>query len=428
MDERIKVITQKRTSLKAQLTSLQNLIKQENYDASIATLRLARVKELWENYEELHDELAVLSPEDERLGEIDGIRDRYFTLASQLKPVDRPSATQNSSLNLSTSQLGGIKTIKLPVAELPKFDGSLDHWLSYKNTFENIVDVREDISDLQKFLYLKNSLTGEALNKLSIYDVSADNYKNAWALLKGSYDRKRILIYRHLDAILDTPTNIKPTQKGLISLVGEMKQRVNALESLEVKPEPSFLIRILERALPGFIRVKWEETLTLDKFPSLEELYSFIIESAYRLLTFEQNSARARAESKGDKRFLSNSNTSGNKARRNESGARVLLTNTYSGCPLCKGSKHPLFRCSNFQKLNVDDRWKLVRKLNFCKNCLRLHNDACQYRCCRVCDKPHNALLHDPNHRATTRSKGVARDALRAVRSEESEKSDIKTA
>lgn len=64
-----------------------------------------------------------------------------------------------------------------------------------------MVGAQTNITDLQRFLYLKVSLRDSALEKISIYNVSAENYRHG----VESYDKKRILITRHLDAIMDLP-------------------------------------------------------------------------------------------------------------------------------------------------------------------------------------------------------------------------------
>lgn len=79
-----------------------------------------------------------------------------------------------------------------------------------------MIDARTDIDNLVKFLYLKDALQGDALNKLAIYDTSAENYRNAWNLLLESYDKKRALVTNHLDAILDVTPITKATLGGAV--------------------------------------------------------------------------------------------------------------------------------------------------------------------------------------------------------------------
>jgi len=228
------------------------------------------------------------------------------------------------------------------------------------------------------------------LNKISIYDVSEENYKNAWKLLNDSYERKRILIAKHLNAIIELPAQGKVEHKSLTKLVDEVKQHVNALASLGVHPDSHWLVRVIERALPPDTRSKWEETLSLDATPTLEQLYGFVTETAFRVSTLKQEASRFGG---GSKRPHTRAQPS--KARRDESGARVLITNTNFTCPLCKKEKHCLYRCSEFAKLSVPRRWDFVKKTKLCRNCLRAHGGECKWSHCKFCSKPHNSLLHN---------------------------------
>ena len=59
------------------------------------------------------------------------------------------------------------------------------------------------MDDVVKFMHLKNSLTGEALNKVNIFDIRGENFAKRWKTLVDTYERKRILVTKHLSAILD---------------------------------------------------------------------------------------------------------------------------------------------------------------------------------------------------------------------------------
>lgn len=391
---RVKFINQKRTTLKIQLTNFEKLVAEDRLDDANLKLRLDRITELFHAYEEFHDELAILEPTNEHLDEFDDIQNRYYAIASQVQPPAQQSSSRAVDLNATSIAVdNNTRRIKLPVAQLPKFDGSLDKWLSFKNTFITMIDSLTDITDLQKFLYLKDSLRDDALNKISIYDVSEENYKNAWKLLNDSYERKRVLIAKHLDAILELPAQGKVEHKSLTKLIDDMKQHVNALASLSVHPDHHLLIRIIERALPTETRSKWEETLSLDASPTLEQLYGFITETAFRICTLKQEALRSR-EGGGNKRQRPQRETSF-KARKEENGARVLATNTSFNCSLCKKDKHGLYKCPEFAKLHVARRWDFIRKSKICKNCLRAHAGPCKWPHCRICDRPHNTLLHN---------------------------------
>lgn len=252
-----------------------------------------------------------------------------------------------------------------------------------------------DISDLQKFMYLQNCLSGDALRKISIYNVSEENFKSAWQLLLEAYDKKRILMVKHLDAILNIKHVHESTHKNLSSLIDEMRQHINMLATLEIVPDEHLLIRILERALPADIRSKWEETLALDKIPNLKQLYTFISETAFRLFTIEQSVEDQPETDKGYKRSLQEKSVNNNnKKPRVENHARVLATNVTKNCLACNKDKHPLYRCSVFRHANLQQRWEIVKKAGVCRNCLVKHESECKYFRCKKCSDFHNALLH----------------------------------
>ena len=394
--ERIKVITQKRTTLKTQITNLSNIVAQNQVDSLNVVLRFKRVTELFHAYEELHDELAILDPENDKLNELDEIQNRYYELASKIETLQRPASSQSRDDLITmpvTNSVEKMRPIKLPVAELPKFNGAFEKWLSYKNSFITIIDSRTDIDDLQKFIYLKNSLEDDAADKISIYNISAENYKNAWNLLLESYEKKRILIGKHLDTILDYPAITKATPANLTKLVTDMRQHVNMLASLDVHPDQHLLTRIIERVLPDNTRSKWEENLKLDESPNIKKLYEFISETSFRLLTIKQNSSRSKTDLTTTRRRF-DTDFSKHKFRKGEFGARVLVSLASSNCLACKTGKHPLYRCAEFKKWPVNHRWTLIKTNNICKNCLDIHEDRCKYPLCKECKKFHNILLH----------------------------------
>ncbi|XP_014218316.1 uncharacterized protein LOC106646715 [Copidosoma floridanum] len=73
---RAKVLMQKRSTLKGQLTALETLTAEESFDTVKARLRFDRVKELFNAYEELNDELEVIDPNDAHVTEMTNISDR----------------------------------------------------------------------------------------------------------------------------------------------------------------------------------------------------------------------------------------------------------------------------------------------------------------------------------------------------------------
>lgn len=385
------------------MTKLEKIAEEADLEPVNVKMRVDRLREQFQAYEEFHDELALLiDPESEQLNEFDELQNRFYAIATKIEAsVSSVTSLPSSAQNTTSLSIDGMRRLKLPVADLPKFNGELDKWLSFKNTFLTMIDSRDDITSLQKFIYLKNCLEGDALNKILIYNVSEENYKFAWKLVLDSYDKTRILITKHLDAILELPVQTKATHKGLTRLVDDMRQHTNMLATMNVRPDEHLLVRILERALPYNIRAKWEETLSLDISPTLDQLYQFVSETAFRLFTIEQDSPRAKQETTKKRSFFGK-DQSGVKARKREDGARALMTDTSSNCLVCKKESHPVYRCREFQNMSVPQRWDFVIKSNLCKNCLRSHRDKCKSSHCKNCSRFHNTLLHNEKSTANT--------------------------
>ncbi|XP_066585185.1 uncharacterized protein [Prorops nasuta] len=409
---RMKFITQKRATLKILITSLLNAVDNDRLDGVNLRLRFQRLTEHFKTYEDLHDALVILDPDDNHLDDMFEIQDRYYNLATKIEtivPTILNDAT--SSSHTSSVQVESIRQIKLPVAELPKFSGDIEHWISYKNTFITMIDSREDITNLQKFLYLKASLKGDALNKISIYSASDSNYELAWKLITESYEKKRILISRHLDAIIDMPRQIQANGLELSKLVDNLRQHKNMLAALDVNPDEHLLIRILERSLPRNIRSKWEETLTLDNFPTLDQLYNFMSETAFRLCTLEKENSHNKT-GLPTKRSLAHNEQMYGKVRTNYAETRALVTMTTSNiCPVCQGEGHIIHRCPVYNALTIEQRVERVKKLNLCRNCLHYHDDRCRSRKCIKCNQFHHTSLHLRDNTFQTPNKMISTES-----------------
>ncbi|KAL7290412.1 hypothetical protein TKK_0016102 [Trichogramma kaykai] len=87
MTGRVKYINQKGASLKGQITQLEQIIENiPTEPAKLASLkaRIDRIKVLFEGYEELHDELALLDDAgDHNIADFKNVQERYYNLLEQ---------------------------------------------------------------------------------------------------------------------------------------------------------------------------------------------------------------------------------------------------------------------------------------------------------------------------------------------------------
>ena len=72
--------------------------------------------------------------------------------SEQVHPTD---AAEQRSLNSHNS-------LKLPAIKLPIFSGQYDRWISFSDMFKAMIHENDSLPEIQKFQYLRSSLSGEA--------------------------------------------------------------------------------------------------------------------------------------------------------------------------------------------------------------------------------------------------------------------------
>lgn len=392
MSNKIKLLIQKRTSLKSQITNLANLIEKGTIDNATLKIRSARVTDLYHEFEEHNDELLILDPNDAHLTEFEAVQERYYTLAGKIESILNPNNPSESSASAScedtrsddTTTLHKKRRIKLPEAPLPTFDNKFESWLSFKNAFRNMIDSQSDLSDIDKLHYLKSALIGDATNKIKIFSIDGTNYLKAWDVLERAYEVKRVLVSRHLSLHFNLPALEKETISGLTKLADDA-QHVASLNALNVSVGSEAIVHLLESKLPKGTLERWETTLEKDEFPSLDCMYEFLYKSAVCA------SKRERPKTNETER---NANEVPMKRKRLSSN-RALLTNMSRNCVACKTKRHPLYLYDKFKQLSIPKRIEMVRSAKICYNCLRSHRDSpCKFSNCTICQKRHNTLLH----------------------------------
>ncbi|XP_066588157.1 uncharacterized protein [Prorops nasuta] len=393
MAERIKLILQKRSALKSQITVFGNILDKSNIDISAMKLRLKRLTELFNNFEELFDELMVMEPNPEHQTEFESIQDRFYSVAGKAENIISSAVSTSlivNSANSDTRADGSLnmsnieKRVKLPQISLPTFNGQYEDWMSFKNAFRSLINSREDLSEIDKLHYLKSALIGEAAKKIAIFSISSANYTKAWEILERSYEVKRILVSKHISSILNAPYLEKESSQGLSKLADDMQQNVASLEALGIHVTPEIAVHVLESKLPKTILMQWESSLSRDEFPSLEKMYEFL----YRCAVSTSRRERTRKVDDNNKGEVCN------KKRKIGTG-QAFASNTIQSCIVCCNHSYPIYKCETFRKHTPQERLGIIKKARLCYNCLRSHvGKPCKLSGCTICNQRHNTLLY----------------------------------
>ncbi|XP_055612339.1 uncharacterized protein LOC129758753 [Uranotaenia lowii] len=302
----------------------------------------------------------------------------YFTLKAFYASLEVP----RTPAPLSGSSGNSFRALKLPDIKLPEFSGSILRWFSYYDTFDSLVHNNAELSDVQKFHYLKSTLRGEALKLVEKMSVTGNNYSVALKMLTDRYQNLNILVRSHIEALFKVEKVRKECPRELTSLVGDFENNLGVLEKLgeNTKGWSSLLVHMVSSRLDHNTLREWQRAADKKKMPTYEELINFIREYVMELETLQSD--RPVRDSRPNLQSVN--------------AATDVKSN--DNCAAC-GKGHRLYFCEQFKNMPVTQRAAIVKKSGLCVNCLfGKHSFAtCKYGACRVCGTKHHTLLHNPD-------------------------------
>ncbi|KAI4490169.1 hypothetical protein M0802_010894 [Mischocyttarus mexicanus] len=311
--------------------------------------RYERLREQLQEYERFRVEYITAGADEAEFNDFDELADRYYAIGAKINEntgtsVPTPSPTP-SRATAETS-----RSIALPHIDLPHFDGDLESWPAYKNNFVSLIDERADISEIEKFTYLRGSLQGSVRKALDSYRPTAANYKIAWNALLETYDRPGLLIAHSIDAILNMEIPRDNDRAGLESLIRDARARVNLLTSLGLTPL-TVLTHLYARLTPRQHQAEWRRHL---------ELLSTTKSSVRKDRGRDQPGAISNRYPMKRKRH--DFRTTSQPSQRKPDRAAAFMTGTKGNCLGCNRASHQLDRCPRFRELSHEARWNLVKR------------------------------------------------------------------
>ena len=195
-------------------TLLQNFnMNSDEHEAKLEGLknqyenRLSSVKHLDQSI------LNIISPDDyeNELIEPEEYYDTSFELLAKISqklnrirnkptiPLTTATSHHDTSINSnSTLSPGGSK---LPKLKIEKFDGKIINWQTFWDQFESCIDSQENITDIDKFRYLRNLLCGSARETISALTLTSENYKNAIQLLRDRFTNPQVQVSAYMEQL-----------------------------------------------------------------------------------------------------------------------------------------------------------------------------------------------------------------------------------
>ena len=163
---------------------------------------------------ELDDEIINILSEDEKdleadimqeIEESETIKSEVQTLILKINDVllsknlnkKHSIASTSSTQPGSSSNLSGAlpmtKQIRLPRLEVPKFSGKVHEWQEFGDGFSSAIHDNANLSEVDKFSYLRGLLLEPARSTIQGFALTADNYKAAVDLLRKRYGKKTLI-------------------------------------------------------------------------------------------------------------------------------------------------------------------------------------------------------------------------------------------
>ncbi|XP_061710770.1 uncharacterized protein LOC133520395 [Cydia pomonella] len=410
-----KDLIRKRGSYKGQLTlftTYLGTVKESTLsqaEASQLQMRIGKIEALYELYDDVQTQLECSSDNlDAHIAERDEFQNNYFSVLSRAQDMLNNFNKKRDEFELcsnrgSQSGSGNRKLVKLPTIQLPKFQGSYENWLGFRDTFTSLIHSNDDIDNINKFHYLRASLEGSAALVIHSIEFSGSNYEVAWTLLCERYDNKRLLLQNHVSALFNVEPITKESSVQLKRLVDHVNKNLRCLESLgePVKHWDTLLIHIISNKLDTKTYREWEEHKgSLDKSVpiSFDNFITFMRNRADLIETLELSSASGAGQSSQPAKIASKHRT-----LLSTQTTKHCVTSSSKPCPKCNGD-HNLNSCGQFLALSNAERLNLLPSYKICFNCFRSGHYAnqCKKAGCKLCKRKHNSLIHVAEHNLKT--------------------------
>lgn len=360
----------------------------------LSQLRMC-LEEKLQTLKQLDAEIVELVADGELEDEIagaDGYKENIFAALTRIERALHPPAVATRPAPLPT--VGTPVTphvsnkVKLPKLALPRFGGSILQWPTFWDSFESAVHKNLDLSDVDKFNYLRSLLERTAYDAIAGLTLSSANYTEAVAILKERFGDQQLIISKHMEALLgiEAVTSDK-NLRGLRHLHDEVESHMRSLEALGTKPESygAMFAPVLLSKLPPDVR------LVISR-----ETGSTVV-GVNQLLERIQKELTARELTARDTPLASSRHQD-----RNKHTATTLFTNTSRSstpsCCYCK-QNHPSKDCITVTTAAA--RKQILRSDGRCFNCLAKGHLSRQCRsagrCFKCKSKHHTSVCEGQN-------------------------------
>ena len=157
-----------------------------------------------------------------------------------------------------------VPQVKLPKLSIRKFNGALTKWVTFWDSFNSSIHANPTLSSIDKINYLISLLESSAAEAIAGLSLTAANYDEAVATLKG-FGNPQLIVNRHMEALLSvTAISSQNDFQGLRKLHNSVEAHIRGLRALGVPTETygGLLTLVLVNKLPPEVKLIVSRELT----------------------------------------------------------------------------------------------------------------------------------------------------------------------
>ena len=296
---------------------------------------------------------------------------------------------------------------KIPERNLPKFNGDIMKWSMFWADFQSQIGEKEYLSDPDKVGYLRTCITDpEAAEMLHCPRQTPGMYKELMTKLHKRYDRVNE-IHRTLVLKINNMTKAKHTRVDMRKLLESYQNTVESIERTGYNEMDHYHASRLYHLLPPEVQTKWDHhTSSVKGVPKLEDMLTYLLKHTEGLPAASQYPVRTdyhQAKPHQTKPERKAKPSVPIAAATPAPAPRPPTAPSYQhppyrwDCSLCAPEKHPLYLCTKWLGMTVNQRKGHATSKKLCQNCLAVGHatDQCwsKYKC-KDCGNNHHTTLH----------------------------------
>ena len=302
------------------------------------------------------------------------------------------------------------ESIHLPKLAIPKFSGDIEKFREFMDMFIVTIHKNKRLEDVEKFMYLKSYLEGDAEELLEGLPRTDANYAFAMMLLEENYGNKEVLINNHVSKLINLEKQDEKDSSTLRVLYNKVTTHVRELEALEITAGmySVFLVPIVSSKLTEDLLKMWLKR----KQKGIDQLLKFIHEevesseeASYVEQAFKNNDSKIQKGNIAQKSSYQPKNSYTPKSSTSQylpSSHALSSQISKKSCIFCqKNDDHYADECDKAKKMSPEEVRSIVKREEACLCCMKKGHRIVNCRQlrwlkCNTCGaRNHNTLLHD---------------------------------